>query len=127
VQEFAAFVIKLKAFIRVSKAVVGDERPDMGQFRWVGAQKLLSGWYVEEQIANRDRSANCASEFVASQQLAAGDFDSRTGLFIDRMCLEQQAADRGDGWESLAAKAKSRDCEQVLHVDELAGGVALKR
>ena len=68
-----------------------------------------------------------AGKFVAAQQLASGDFDGGTGLFVNGVCFEQQPADRCDGWQSLAAKAEGRDGEQVFDIDELAGGVALKR
>ena len=43
-----------------------------------------------------------------------------------RARLEQQARDRSDGRQRLAAKAQRGDREQILHVAQFAGGVALE-
>src|SRR5580692_6546025 len=105
------------------QAVVRDERGDVRQLRLLRAQKFLARGNVEEQIAYRYRSARAAGDLVAVQDLAARDLDAGSGLLVERSRFEQQARDRSDRRQRLAAKSQRADRQQILDVVQFAGRV----
>ena len=125
-QQVRAAVPQFERLIRMRQAVVRHERRDVRQFGLFRAQEFLARRHIEEQIAHGDGGAAAARDFVAAQNFAARDFDARAGLLVGRTRFEQQARDRGDGGQRLAAKAQRGDREQIFHVVQLAGGVALE-
>ena len=103
-----------------------DKRSDVGQLRLLGAQELLAGGNIEEQVANGDDGARRERRLVGSEHLAAGDFNARAGLLLAGAGFEGKARDRSDGRQGLAAEAESGDAQQVVRARELAGGVTLE-
>ncbi len=79
-----------------------------------------------KQIAHGDGGAGCAGDLIAAQQLAARDFDGRTGLFQGGTGLEKQAADGCDGRKGFSAETERRNGEQIFDVAQFACGVALE-
>ena len=126
IQKVVAAVAQVEGFLRMSQAVMRGERSDVRQLGLIRTQKLLARRNIEEKIANRDGGPGGTGEFIAAQQLSAGEFDCRAGGLIGRAGFEQQARDRRDGGQRFAAKAERRDGEQILDVAQFAGGVALK-
>ena len=61
-----------------------------------------------------------------AQHFAARHFDSRARSFLRGARFEQKPRHRSDGGQRLAAKTERRDGEQVFHIAQLAGGVALE-
>ena len=111
----------------MGQAVVGHQGGDVRQLGLLRAQEFLARRHVVEQVAHRNRGAAAQRRFLTAQHLAAGDFDRRTGGFFFRAGFEQQARNRRDGRQRLAAKTQGRDRQQILDVAQLAGGVAFKR
>ena len=93
-----------ESLLRMRQAVVRHKRRDMRQFRLLRPQELLARRNVEEQVAHRNDGASAQRDFVATQHLAAGDFDARAGGLLRRTRFEQQAGNRRDGRQRLAAK-----------------------
>ena len=115
-----------ETLIRMRQAVVRHQRGDVRQFGLLGAQEFAARRDVVEQIAHRDHGAAAQRRLLAAQHLAAGDFDARAGRLLHGSRLQQQARDRGDGRQRLAAKTQRGDGEQVLDVAQFAGGVAFE-
>src|SRR5579884_1526538 len=105
---------------------MGDERGYVGEFRLFRSEEFFSGRHIEEEIADGDRGAGAAGDVVATQHFSAGDFDARAGLFLGRAGFEKQPGNRSDGRQGFAAKAQSRDGEQVLYIMQFGGRVALE-
>ena len=126
VQQLGRAAGELQGLVGMRQAVVRHQRGDVRQLGLLGAQKFLARGDVVEEIADRDAGAAAERRLLAAQHLAAGDLDARAGGLLLRARFEQQPRDRRDRRQRLAAKAERRDGEQVLHVAQLAGGVAFE-
>ena len=98
----------------------------MRQFRLLRAQELLSRGNIEEQIAHGNCGPGAPRDLIAVQDLAPGDLDARSGLLVERPRFEQQARNRGDGRQRLAAKSQRADRQEILHVVQFAGRMPFK-
>ena len=81
-------------------------------------------------LKNRSRTVIAVPERQSGlfdrQHLAAGNLDDRSGRVFRGVRLQPQPAHRRDGRQRLAAKAQSRNVQQVVGVANLRGGVALE-
>ena len=117
---------QLEVLFRVGQGVVGDQRRHVGQFGRFGAEKFAAGGSVEEEIGDGERGAARQSGVVHVEDLAAGNFDARSGALLAGGRFQRDAGHRGDGGQRLAAKAQRGDGEQVVGGAQLGGGVALE-
>src|SRR5262249_25661987 len=73
VQQFGVIVAQQEALGRMRQAVMRDQGSDVRNFGLFGAQKLLTGGDVEEQVAHGYGGSHRASHFIAAQDFAASD------------------------------------------------------
>jgi len=126
VQQLGSATGEAKGPVRVGQAVVSHQRRDVGQLGRLRAQEFPAGGHVIEEVSHGDHRAAAERGFFAAQHLAAGDLDARAGGLLGGAGFEQQARDRRDRWQRLAAEPERGYREQVLHIAQLAGGMALE-
>ena len=125
-EEFPVVVAELEGLVGMGEGIVGDEGGDVGEFGLIGAEELLAGGDVEEEIANGDDGAIGKAGFVAANHLAAVNFNDTAGGFFRRVGLEREAGDAGDGGQRFAAETERGDGEEVFDARQFRGGVALE-
>ena len=126
VQQLRGAMTELERFLGMRQAVVRGKRSDVRQLGLIGPQKLLARRNVIEQIADRDSCSRRPGKLVASQDLAARDFNRRSRGLLGRARFEQQPRHRSDGRQSFAPESERRDGEQIFDVAQFAGSVALE-
>ncbi len=114
-----------QADLRTRQRLQGEDRPDVRLLGLVGAQELAPRRHVEKKVANLDRGAGRHTRLARLLQRAAQHGQLGAGLVSRPAGLEGEARDRGDRGQRLAAEPQRVDALDVVHVAQLAGGLAL--
>ena len=72
--------VELEVTHGMSEGVVGDEGGDVGELGLLGLEELATGRGIEEEVADGKGRASGKAGGFDTEDVAAGDFDQRTGF-----------------------------------------------
>src|SRR5215468_11812327 len=100
--------MQFKVLVRMSQSVVCDQGSDVRQLSRFCFEKFLARGDIEEEITHGNHCSGRNSGLFHFEQFAAGNFYTSSNTVLGRAGLEQQAGNRCNGWQSLAAKSQRR-------------------
>mgnify|MGYP007106197413 CR=1 FL=1 len=108
----------------VADGVEMEPGPDVLLLGGGGTEEFAAGGDVEEQVADFDGGTGGGTGRGDIEEFSSGELEAGAFILIVGAGGEGEAGDGGDGGKGLAAKAKGADAFDVVHVLDLAGGVA---
>ena len=127
VNDFLRRRLQHELFVGMRERVMRDERSDVPEFRRLRLQEIAPRRHAVKKIGHADRRPRRQPLRVHADKFSARKFDARSLFFLGRARLQQQARDRGDRRQRLAAKPERRDREQIVGRAQLRRRVPLKR
>ena len=119
--------VQLKMLVRMSQRVMRNQRGYMSQLGIFRLEEFSPRRGIEKQVTHGERGSHRRPGVLANEQLAAGNFDARSGAFLRRPGQQLHPGDGGDRGQRFSAEAQGGNREQVVRRTELGGGVPFKR